>query len=71
MFYDVRQGKLDELACAALAELHPGAIEEAVEAISKKLAKHFRRALPAAQSLLEGAAPRAWAALIGDQCAGQ
>lgn len=43
--------------CAALAELHPGAIEEAVGALSRKLVKHFRKALPMAQARLAEVAP--------------
>jgi hypothetical protein len=49
--------------CAALANLHPGAIEDAVECLSKKMLKHFRKALRSAQPLLESAAPQAWAEL--------
>ncbi|MCP4445243.1 MAG: hypothetical protein GY811_07865 [Myxococcales bacterium] len=52
--------------CAALAELYPGAIQDAVDALSKKMAKHFRKSLPAARKRLEDAAPRAWAELSGD-----
>ncbi len=51
--------------CATLAELHPGAIEQAVATLSNKMAKHFRKALRTAQPLLEDAAPRAWAELTG------
>lgn len=46
--------------CAALASLFPGAIEEAVADLSKKMAKHFRKALRSARPLLETAAPQAW-----------
>tara|TARA_R110002073_G_scaffold103264_1_gene233827 strand:+ start:2105 stop:3196 length:1092 start_codon:yes stop_codon:yes gene_type:complete len=53
--------------CAALAELHPGAVEEAVEALPRKMVKHFRKALPAAQKCLEDVAPQAWAELCGDK----
>lgn len=49
--------------CAALAELHPGAIEEAVEALPKKMAKHFQKALPTAQAKLAELSPKAWAEL--------
>lgn len=52
--------------CAALAELHPGAIEDAIGALPRTMAKHFRKALPAAQRRLQEVAPRAWAALAGD-----
>jgi hypothetical protein len=52
--------------CAALAELFPGAIQEAVEALSRKMSKHFRKALPAARERLEAAAPFAWAELNGE-----
>ena len=44
---DAKSGKdVDQASvlCAALAELHPGAIEEAVEALPRKMAKHFRKA---------------------------
>lgn len=51
--------------CAALAELFPGAIEDAVEALSKKMTKHFRKALPAARKRLEKIAPQAWTELSG------
>lgn len=53
--------------CAALAELHPGAIEDAVNALPRKMAKHFRKALPAVQKRLEAAAPQAWGELGGDE----
>lgn len=49
--------------CAALAELHPGAIEDAVDALSKKMKKHFQKALPSAQKRLEESSPLAWNAL--------
>lgn len=52
--------------CAALADLYPGAVQDAVEALSKKMLKHFRRALPAARKRLEEDAPLAWAELSGD-----
>lgn len=51
--------------CAALAELFPGAIEDAVEALSSKMTKHFRKSLPSTRKLLENAAPLAWAELSG------
>ena len=53
--------------CAALAELHPGAIEDAVCALPRKMAKHFRKALPAAKKHLETVAPQAWIELGGDE----
>ena len=62
----VKSGKDADQAsvlCAALAELHPGAIRDAVAALSKKMAKHFRKALPNARKRLEGIAPKAWAEL--------
>ena len=52
--------------CAALAELYPGAIQEAVDALSRKMTKHFRKSLPAARERLQDAAPLAWAELSGD-----
>jgi len=59
---DVQQASV---LCGALAELHPGAIDDAVEALPKKMAKHFRKALPAARAILEELSPRAWDALTG------
>lgn len=53
--------------CAALADLHPGAIEEAVEALPRKMGRHYKKALPAAQKRLKAAAPRAWAELSGEE----
>lgn len=52
--------------CAALAELFPDAIKDALEAMSPKMAKHFRKSLPAARQRLEDAAPQAWAELSGN-----
>ncbi len=49
--------------CAALSELHPGALESAVEDIPKRASKYFRNALPAVRELIERAHPRAWEAL--------
>jgi hypothetical protein len=46
--------------CAALAEIHPGAIESAVAAVPRRAAKHFRAALGSVRPLLETSAPRAW-----------
>lgn len=54
--------------CSALAELFPDAIKDAVEAMPPKMAKHFRKSLPAARQRLESAAPLAWAELNGDEC---
>ncbi len=48
---------------AALAETHPGAIEEARAAIPVRAKKHVRAALAALRPRLEAAAPRAWAEL--------
>lgn len=44
-----------------------GAIQEAVEALPRKMAKHFRRSLPAAKKRLESAAPLAWEELSGEE----
>jgi hypothetical protein len=54
------------ILCAALAELYPGAIQDAVEALSTKMTRHFRKALPAAGRRLQEAEPLAWAELNGD-----
>jgi len=61
---DVNQASV---LCAALAELHPRAIEDAVSALPRKMAKHFRNALPAAKKHLETVAPQAWIELGGDE----
>lgn len=60
---DVQQASV---LCAALAELHPGALEEAVEAMPRRMAARFRSALPVVRDLLQDSAPRAWAALTND-----
>lgn len=49
--------------CAALAELHPGALESAMEAVPKRAAKYLRDALPAIRERIERPHPRAWEAL--------
>ncbi len=49
--------------CAALAELHPGALESAVEDIPRRASKYFRNALSPVRDLIERAHPRAWEAL--------
>lgn len=54
---DVEQASV---LCAALADLHPGAIEEAVASLPKKMAKHFRKALRSAEPLLKELAAPAW-----------
>ncbi len=51
--------------CAALAELHPGAIDEAVSALPRRMVRHFKKALPTAKKYLEARAPRAWEELAG------
>lgn len=61
-----RQAKSDKdveqasVLCAALAALHPGAIEEAVAAVPKRATKTFKAALETVRPILETAAPRAW-----------
>lgn len=49
--------------CAALAELHPGALEDAVAAIPRRAKPRFVAARDAIRPLLEAAHPRAWAEL--------
>ena len=53
--------------CAALAELYPGAIQDAVEALPKKVIRHFRKALPSAGKHLMDSEPLAWAELNGER----
>ncbi len=52
---------------AALADLHPGAIEDAVAAVSRKMMKHLRRSFPAVRPMLEEHSPQAWAELSGEE----
>lgn len=59
---DVQQAAV---LCAALAETHPGAVEDAVAAVPRRAVKRFRAALESLRSLLETAAPPAWAELSG------
>lgn len=49
--------------CAALAELHPGALESALEAVPKRASRYLRNALPPVRERLERPHPRAWEAL--------
>jgi hypothetical protein len=49
--------------CAALAELHPGALESAVKDVPRRASKYFRNALSAVREVIERAHPRAWEAL--------
>jgi hypothetical protein len=49
--------------CAALGDLHPGALESALAAVPKRAAKPLADALAAARPRLEEVAPRAWAEL--------
>ena len=51
--------------CAALAEHHPGALEDAVAAVPGNARKHLRRALTAANALLRETHPRAVEELAG------
>jgi hypothetical protein len=46
--------------CAALAELHPGALESAVKQAPRRALKHLRQAISAIRATLEGTHPRAW-----------
>lgn len=55
-----------ERTLRSIGRVVPGAIREAVEALSKKMTKHFRKSLPAARERLEDAAPLAWAVLSGE-----
>jgi hypothetical protein len=52
--------------CAALADLFPGAIQDAVKPLSRGMIKHLRKALSAARRRLERDAPLAWSELGGD-----
>jgi hypothetical protein len=54
---DVQQAAV---LCAALADLHPGAIEAAVAAVPKRAAKRFIAARESVRPIVEAAAPRAW-----------
>jgi hypothetical protein len=54
---DARQAAV---LCAALSELHPGAIEAAAASIPKRVAKRYVAALESVRPLLETAVPRAW-----------
>lgn len=54
---------VEQASCllAALADLHPGAIEEAIRVLrSRNAKKHLRAAASAARRALEERAPRAW-----------
>lgn len=46
--------------CAALAELHPGALETAITAVPRGAKKHLSRGIQTARRYLEDAHPRAW-----------
>lgn len=48
---------------AALADLHPGALESAVKDIPRHASKYFRTALSTVRELIEKPHPRAWEAL--------
>lgn len=50
---------------AAVAEIHPGALESAVAHIPPRARKYFKKALPAAQRWLTPSHPRAWEELEG------
>lgn len=54
--------------CAALAELHPGAVESAVRAVPRGARKHLRSALASVREVLQKNHPRAWEEL-SDQAA--
>lgn len=54
---DVMQASI---LAAAVADMFPGALEEAVESMSKKMFKRFKNALPAAKALLNLPHPQAW-----------
>lgn len=54
--------------CAALAELHPGAVESAVRAVPRGARKHLRSALASVHEMLQKNHPRAWEEL-SDQAA--
>jgi hypothetical protein len=46
--------------CAALGELHPGALRDAVNDLPPRAVKYFRRGLLHLRDRLERAHPRAW-----------
>jgi len=49
--------------CAVLADLHPGAIESAVDTLPRTALALLRSAVAAVRASLEASAPQAWAAL--------
>lgn len=51
--------------CAALAELHPGALESAVKEVPRRTVKHLRRGIDSIRDTLEENHPRAWEELSG------
>ena len=50
--------------CAALGELHPGALRSAVEDVPRRAVKYLRRGLDDLRGQIEKPFPRAWAELI-------
>lgn len=54
---DVMQASI---LAAVMADMFPGALEEAVAAMSKKMFRRFKKALPGARAVLEEPAPEAW-----------
>jgi hypothetical protein len=60
---DAKSGKDRQQAvvlCAALADLHPGALESALRALPRTARRHLDAALRAVREQLETSAPRAW-----------
>jgi hypothetical protein len=53
--------------CAALAELHPGAVESALDVVPRGARKHLRSALAAVRKMLQKNHPRAWEELSTHQ----
>jgi hypothetical protein len=51
--------------CAALAETHPGAIEEAAKTVPRRARKYLTQAQASARRYLEADHPRAWEELAG------
>jgi hypothetical protein len=46
--------------CAALGERHPGALAAALDEVSRRAVKYFRKGLDSVRERLEKAHPRAW-----------
>ena len=53
--------------CAALGDMHPGALESAVRSVPVRARRHLRRALDQLRRPLEKEHPRAWEELTASQ----